>query len=85
MNERDQFEAHIKSAAWYLVLSEAAKDDDDGASIFRMARIAASEAWDASRRTSLDRCADILANVSAHGGDMNAAIGLIRALAGTET
>jgi hypothetical protein len=42
--DREQFEAHIKSTAWYLVLSGAAKDDDDGASVFRMARMAASEA-----------------------------------------
>lgn len=47
MDEREQvqFEAHIKETAWHRVLSEAAKDDDDGASVFRMARMAASEAW----------------------------------------
>lgn len=54
MADREQFEAHIKTAAWYGVLSEAAKDDDDGASIFRMARMAASEAWQASRRAALE-------------------------------
>jgi hypothetical protein len=37
--------------------------------------------WQASRRAALEHCADILANVTAHGGDMNAAIGLVRALA----
>jgi hypothetical protein len=45
----DQFETHIKSTAWYGVLSQAANDDDDGASVFRMARMAAHEAWNASR------------------------------------
>lgn len=53
----EQFEAHIKSTAWYLVLSGAAKDDDEGASVFRMARMAASEAWDASRRAALEESA----------------------------
>jgi hypothetical protein len=57
MNERDQFEAHIKSTAWYRVLSEAAKEDDEGASVFRMARMAASEAWQASRRAALEEAA----------------------------
>jgi hypothetical protein len=57
MTDREQFEAHIKNAAWYRVLSEAAKDDDEGASVFRMARMAASEAWNASRRASLDESA----------------------------
>ncbi|NPT59037.1 hypothetical protein [Paraburkholderia elongata] len=50
----EQIEAHIKSTAWYRVLSEAAKDDDEGASVFRMARMAASEAWQASRRAALE-------------------------------
>jgi hypothetical protein len=46
-DEREAFETHIKRAAWYGVLSQAANDDDDGASVFRMARMAASEAWQA--------------------------------------
>jgi hypothetical protein len=37
--------------------------------------------WQASRRAVLDHCTDVLANVAAHGGDVNAAAGLIRALA----
>jgi hypothetical protein len=45
----DQFETHIKSTAWYGVLSQAANDDDDGASVFRMTRMAAREAWNASQ------------------------------------
>jgi hypothetical protein len=49
MTEKDLFEAHIKSTAWYRTLSEAAKDDDEGASVFRMARMAAHEAWNASQ------------------------------------
>jgi hypothetical protein len=53
----DQFEAHVKTTAWYGVLSQAAKDDDDGASVFRMARMAANEAWQASRRTALEEAA----------------------------
>lgn len=48
MTNREAFETHIQTAAWYSVLSEAAKDDDDSASIFRMARMAASEAWQAA-------------------------------------
>jgi hypothetical protein len=36
----------------------------------------------ASRRAALAHCADSLCNVRAHGGDITAAIGLIRALAG---
>lgn len=50
MDTREKFEAHIKETAWHQVLSGAAKDDDDGASVFRMARMAASEAWTAAER-----------------------------------
>jgi hypothetical protein len=46
---REQFEAHIKTTAWYAVLSQAKDDDEDGASVYRMARMAAQEAWRASR------------------------------------
>lgn len=52
MSDREEFEAHIKGTAWYQVLSGAAKDDDEGASVFRMARMAASEAWTAAERQS---------------------------------
>lgn len=57
MSQRDEFEAHIKSTAWYRVLSESAKDDDEGASVFRMARMAASEAWQAAEAQALERAA----------------------------
>jgi hypothetical protein len=53
MTDLEEFEAHIKSAAWYLALSEAAKADDEAASVFRMAKMAASEAWQASRRAAV--------------------------------
>lgn len=48
--ELSAFEEHIKTTAWFKVLSAAAAadDDDDGASIFRMARMAAREAWEAA-------------------------------------
>lgn len=60
MSDREQFEAHIKSAAWYGVLSQAAKDDDDGASVFRMARMAAREAWQASRVAAIEEAAQLI-------------------------
>jgi hypothetical protein len=60
VTDREQFEAHIKTAAWYRVLSEAAKEDDESASVFRMARMAASEAWQASRRAALDEAAKLV-------------------------
>jgi hypothetical protein len=63
VSDKDAFEAHIKTAAWYRVLSEAAKDDDDGASIFRMARMAASEAWQASRRAALEEAAQLVGSI----------------------
>jgi hypothetical protein len=37
------------------------------------------------RRATLERCADVITNVIAHGGDMNAALGLIRALAASDS
>jgi hypothetical protein len=46
--EREAFEAHIKTTAWYQVLSLSKDEDDDGASVFRMARMAARAAWDAA-------------------------------------
>ena len=42
------FEEHIKTTAWFKVLSAAKDDDDDGASVYRMARMAAQEAWTAA-------------------------------------
>lgn len=60
MTDLEEFEAHIKSAAWYLALSEAAKADDEAASVFRMAKMAASEAWQASRRVALDKCLEAI-------------------------
>jgi len=51
-DEREAFEAHIKTTSWYQVLSQAKDEDDDGASIFRMARMAAREAWDARASSS---------------------------------
>jgi hypothetical protein len=57
VDSREQFEAHIKSTAWYRVLSDAAKEDDEGASAFRMARMAANEAWQASRRAATEEAA----------------------------
>jgi hypothetical protein len=59
MTEREQFEAHIETTAWYGVLSQAAKNDDDGASVFRMARMAAHEAWNASRSSALEEAAKV--------------------------
>jgi hypothetical protein len=60
----EQFEAHIKTTAWYGVLSQAANDDDDGASVFRMARMAASEAWQASRHAAVEEAAKICDAIS---------------------
>lgn len=86
MTEREQFEEHIKSAAWYLVLSEAAKDDDEGASVFRMARMAASDAWQASRRAALEECAQVCDRLWTRAGDADECADAIRALSGpTET
>jgi hypothetical protein len=59
----DQFETHIKSTAWYGVLSQAANDDDDGASVFRMARMAAREAWNASRLSALEEAAQLVGSI----------------------
>lgn len=56
MNNDEAFLAHIKTAAWHRVLSEAAKDDDEGASVFRMALMAARGAWQASRRAAMEEC-----------------------------
>jgi hypothetical protein len=56
VTNREAFEAHIQNASWYRVLSEAANDDDDSASIFRMARMAASEAWFGA----IERCLKIV-------------------------
>ena len=39
----------------------------------------------AVRRAALEHCADVVTNVIAHGGDMNAALGLIRALAASDS
>lgn len=50
-SEREMFEAHIRTTAWYAVLFAAKDDDDEGESVFRMARMAAQEAW--SARASL--------------------------------
>lgn len=47
--EREAFEAHLKTAAWHQVMVQAKDEDDDGASIFRMCRMAAREAWIAGR------------------------------------
>lgn len=47
--EREAFEAHLKTAAWHQVMVQAKDEDDDGASIFRMCRMAAREAWIAAR------------------------------------
>ena len=80
MTELEKFEAHIKDAAWYRVLSEAAKDDDDGASIFRMARMAASEAWQASRRAALEEANQTLLKRGLFG-----AAELVRALSTGDT
>jgi hypothetical protein len=57
VSDREEFEAHIKGTAWHQVLSGASKDDDEGASVFRMAMIAASEAWQAARATPADHSA----------------------------
>jgi len=46
------FEEHIKTTAWFQVLSAAKDDDDDGASVYRMARMAAQEAWTAALSSS---------------------------------
>ncbi|MGI4776900.1 MAG: hypothetical protein ACRYGA_02085 [Janthinobacterium lividum] len=48
-DERGMFEAHIKTTSWFAVLSAAKDEDDEGASVFRMARMAAQEAWSAGR------------------------------------
>lgn len=44
-SEREAFEAHLKTAAWHQVMVQAKDDDDDSASIYRMCRMAAREAW----------------------------------------
>jgi hypothetical protein len=59
-DEREAFEAHIKTTAWYQVLSQSKDEDDDGASIFRMARMAARAAWDARGSTVQQVGADAL-------------------------
>lgn len=46
--ESDQFEAHIKTTAWYAVLSQEAKHNTEDAAVFRMARMAAEVAWNAA-------------------------------------
>lgn len=80
-----KFEAHIKSTAWYGVLSQAAKDGDEGASVFRMARMAAREAWNASRVAVIEEAAkvcDQMVSVSAISYETGSACATaIRALA----
>jgi hypothetical protein len=59
VSDREEFEAHIKGTAWYQVLSGAVKDDDEGACVFRMAMMAASEAWQAAHATPAEPDADV--------------------------
>ncbi|CAB3784685.1 hypothetical protein [Pararobbsia alpina] len=80
-----KFESHIRTTAWHRVLSESAKDGDDGASVFRMARMAASEAWQASRRAALEEAARECEKRVGHDFSATEYAELIRALANGDT
>ena len=75
MSEREQFEAAYRQR----------HNVPDGVSVDFPDVPHAWIWWQASRRVALEHCADVITNVIAHGGDMNAALGLIRALAASDS